>query len=479
MSVTGVLGAGNLALQAAGLGTRNDSDAALQLNGAAKKLINDLGIVDKINKGADPMVQLGILREAIQLYADQNNIDPNVFDVVSKNTASQFGVSGGLPSLRDAAQRNANESFPRENGAQNPLATRQEAITFSDGLAQARAAANNIDTSSSRPPVFNSNAAPSSGAQTLRNLAAQLQQLVQQFIGGNQPVSSVKANNGGSELQNARGEVADIRRTLGTDTEIATTGKKNMALAKLDTAIDQWAKDNNVPAGVVSLVKGEVARDIGTYNGKLTTANDEANRLALEKFPVRNDFMFGDTNASARANYANQIKSDIGIEAGAAVTERSTGTLSMLNQTLNAGNDLRDILGTDKEISTTGKKNAALAKLDAALDAWGAANNVPAGTLALAKSKIAQDIGTYNGKLTTVDDEANRLALEKFPPRNMLFAGDLNANNRANFVADYKKDVANQTKAAINELDMNNQEYGPRDTHQLLGDFERAATRFA
>ncbi len=466
--------------------TRNDSAAAFKLNDVANKLIEKLGIVGIFNKGSDPTVQLGILREALQLYADKNNISPDVLDIVSKNAASKFDVSGGLPKLEQAARSNANSVFPTGgNGGQDPLARRLENMTIIEGKQAARDAVNNIDrpsTASGGGQVY---------GQTSANLANKFEQLANSLatilttsLSTQAPKQSItapaRANNGGSELQNARGEVDDIRRTLGTDTEIATTGKKNMALAKLDTAIDKWAKDNNVPAGIVSLVKSEIASDIGTYNGKLTTSNDEANRLALEKFPVKNDFIFGDTNASARANYANQIKSNIDLEASAAVSVGSSGVLSMLNQTMNAVNDLRDILGTDKEISSSGKKNAALAKLDAAIDAWGAANNVPAGTLALAKSRTAQDFGTYNGKLTTLDDEANRLAMEKFPPNNSPFLGlfgDVNANNRANFVAEYKKDVANQAKAAVNELNFYNEVNAPQDNRELLGNFERLAAR--
>jgi hypothetical protein len=488
---------------------RNDTASLFQLKAAGDRFAQILGI----NQNDTPLAR-GTLREAITQYAAQNNIDPDQVEIISKVFSNNLDIQAGkeiiqgnantLPSLSDAARSTAFERNPSkvesfsDISKPNIKAENASVGLQRDGESAARNAvglisafrempySNSLPTATQQPQTANyTNSILKNALSTLEMLSKFVNSLGRGSTASSTAADGAKSSNSVGTLQNARNVVGDIRSILGTDAEIATTGKKNAALAKLDSAIDAWAKENNIPAGVVSLVKAEVAREVGTYNGKLITADDEANKLALQKFPVQNMLFFGDVNANNRAAYAKEVKAELQSQNSSVLKELnsvqsnnrtssqfqhtmldaygntssgpnySTGT-SPLNRTLNAANNLASILGTSSEIAASGKKTEPLAKLNAAIDAWGKANNIPATTIALAKSRIATEYGTSDGKLPTIDDEAKRVALERFPPATgfAAFFGDPNNKARSDFESNYKKDVSQQVQAAIEELDI-------------------------
>jgi hypothetical protein len=466
-------------------GGDNKSDQLFILGAAANKLERILGTTENIKNGADRNVELGKLRSAIETYANANGIDPFYTKAVLSGFKIEFdkdegiatipGKVGELPTL-DQSSRNPNEKVNSEfqvRSALNQLMSYRELPANDHLISQAS-------------PQRSGDSNTDSILQNARSTLQMLNEFVNRLSNGSSANGAKSTNNVGT-LQNARNVVGDIRLILGTDAEIAATGKKNAALAKLDSAIDAWAKANNIPAGVVALVKAEAARDIGTYNGKLITADDEANKLALQKFPEDRFMGVGnDRNAGNRAAYAKEIKAELQSQNSAVLSELNslqssnrarspyqhtmtdaygntsngpnynTGTAtSPLNRTLNAATNLANILGTSSEIAATGNKTEPLAKLNKAIDEWGKANNIPATTIALAKSRIATEYGLPDSKLPTVDDEAKRVAFEKFPPATGFAAilfGDPNNKARSDFEANYKKDVSQQVQAAVNEL---------------------------
>jgi hypothetical protein len=322
-------------------GYRNDTDSLFQLKAAGDRFAQILGI----NQNDTPLAR-GTLREAIAQYAAQNNIDPQQVELISKVFSNELDIKAGktiidgnsntLPTLKDAARSTAFERNPSkvesfaDISKPNTKAENAAARLQSEGESAARNAVSLVSGFREMP---HTSSLPTAGEFSVSQNAG-LDKLIAQAANGigrssAYPNGTMSTNNAAT-LQNAREVVNDIRTIAGTDAKIAETGKKNGALAELDSAIDAWAKKNNIPAGIVSIVKAEIAADIGTYNGKLITASDEAGKLALAKFPVINVPGFGDLNAGKRADYAQEVKTELQSQNGAVLDKLEASQLRNL-----------------------------------------------------------------------------------------------------------------------------------------------------
>jgi hypothetical protein len=322
---------------------RNDTASLFQLKAAGDRFAQILGV----NQNDTPLAR-GTLREAITQYASQNNIDPEQVEIISKVFSNNLDIQAGkeiilgnantLPSLSDAARSTAFERNPSkvesfaDTSKPNPKAEKAAVALLRDGESAARSAVGLVSSFREMP-----HASSLTDKEFSATPNARLDELVRQPASSqtrtNAYPNGIVSTNNAATLQNTRDVVNDIRTILGTDSQIAATGKKNGALAELDSAIDAWAKKNNIPSGIVSLAKAEIAADIGTYNGKLITASDEAGKLALAKFPVTSNLIFGDLNSGKRAAYAQEVKAELQSKNSAVLDKLETSQLSNLIST--------------------------------------------------------------------------------------------------------------------------------------------------